>query len=276
MKGTSLCIIAIVVSTLFVSTMAQGQHTSVVNGFKDKAQYSEQEASEWCWAASIQAVLAYYGIERKQRDIVMATYGQVANVPALSPQSLYRALNNFQISDRSIQIVRSQWATGNFLTAPMLDRELTNNHPIITWFKNGPSSGHSVVIYSADFAASGEPYKVRYFDPWPGEGFQTMTAQPFGSQIVAFFVVRTARLGGASVSEHTTTRSNSHTDAHAMQECLNRQMRSCIEDCTDHYGFSPEQCENICAPNEANLSMWRAACQRAARKRAEAESESDD
>src|ERR1700731_130065 len=277
MKRSLLLATPLVISTLALSTVARGQHTSAVRGFQDKAQASEQEASEWCWAASIQAVLAYYGIQRGQSDIVLATFGRVDNVPARSPEVLYRTLNNFQIAGDSVEIVRSQWATGNYLTATMLDNELRANHPIITWFMNGPSSGHSVVIYSADFAADGEPYRVKYFDPWPGKGFQTTTAQPFGSQIVAFFVVRAARLGSASSTEHITTRSNSQNEAQAMQECLNRKVRSCIEDCMDKYGYTREQCVNaLCTLNEFNLSKWRPACTREIRRREEAESESDD
>lgn len=66
-------------------------------------------------------------------------------------------------------------------------------------------------------------------------------------------------------------------DAHAMQECLNRKVQSCIKDCEDNYGYSHEQCvKNMCTLNQFNLSIWLPACTQEVKRRAERESESDD
>ena len=256
-------IFTVLVSAL-ISPLAVYASTSEVDGFEEKVEYSDQEASQWCWAASIQAVLAYYGIAREQRDIVLATYGKVVNLPAFSPQSLYNALNNFKISDDSIELVRSEWATGNFLTAQLLDKELTDDHPIIAWFKNGPSSGHSVVIYSAEFATNGVPTEVKYFDPWPGKGFKTVNAQPFGSQIVAFFIVKAAKLNGSGETSRRTNRSSpAKDDAEKMEQCLREKVQVCIAECIDKYGYTRQQCVNVlCTFDQTNLSIWRRQCTR--------------
>src|SRR5690348_17365423 len=51
-----------------------------------------QHASEWCWAACIQAVFSYYGHEVSQERIVKESWGDIVNMPG-SPSLIMRALN---------------------------------------------------------------------------------------------------------------------------------------------------------------------------------------
>jgi Peptidase_C39 like family len=252
------------------------QQRVYVEDFEDKTSEAEQEQSQWCWAASIQAVLAYYGIKREQRDIVRATYGTVVNLPARSPQQLYSVLNNFMLSDDDkIEIVRSNWGVGSLLTAQVLYRELEQDHPIIVWFRNGPMSGHSVVIYEAHFDSYGRPITVKIFDPWPGQGFKTIPAQPFGSEIEAFFTVRGARVGnGISTTRRDSSRQASETGGvseeeyqRRFEECMDGMPEQCVRTCMRAFGNPESLCRSrLCLPTPTNLSGWRSKCRRVARE----------
>lgn len=258
---------------LSIAIQAPAQTVVEAAGFEDKVTDAEQRASQWCWAASIQAVLAYYGIKRDQEEIVKATYGRLVNLPASSPQSLYNALNNFTLPDGSnVEIVRSQWATGNFLTAELLYRELDRGHPIIVWFSNGPNSGHSVVIYGAEFMSNGLPITIKIFDPWPGRGFKEINAQPFGNQIVAFFSVRAARMNRASRKKSdsdstlkTDTSIGSKSRERIYEDCMEGMPEQCVKTCIEKYGNSESVCRSrLCLPTPTNLGGWRSKCRRIA------------
>ena len=54
--------------------------------------FAFQQESEWCWAACLQMVFAYWGHRISQQEIVKQTWGVIANMPA-QPYDIVRDLN---------------------------------------------------------------------------------------------------------------------------------------------------------------------------------------
>ena len=180
-----------------------------VDGFAEKmksaTEVSPQHQSQWCWAASIQAVLASSGIDRSQEQIVQETFGRLVNLPAADPRQLYAVLNNVTVdADGHRQCVSSRFYVGS-PSATFLKEEISHNRPVIMWYANpGGQGGHSVVVYKIDYREVGAlPVvdSVTYFDPWPSKGSQTATRMQLAPRVVVYFSVhvstRTPGVSGA-------------------------------------------------------------------------------
>ncbi len=61
--------------------------------------YAAQKMSQWCWAACIEMVFAYYGYKVSQERIVQTIYGSVINLPALSGAVISSALDRDWVDD---------------------------------------------------------------------------------------------------------------------------------------------------------------------------------
>jgi peptidase C39-like protein len=130
-----------------------------VSGFAEKLKDvenlkdAEQHASQWCWAASIQAVLAHGGIKRSQQDIVQETYGRVVNLPAYNPMQLYKSLNTIgRDSEGKTQYVASRFYQGS-PSAAFLKEEISNNRPVIMWYVNPGGMGGIPLSFSRSITA---------------------------------------------------------------------------------------------------------------------------
>ncbi|MBB5337832.1 C39 family peptidase [Tunturiibacter gelidoferens] len=128
-----------------------------------------QQQNEWCWAASIQMILNYYGIPATQQEIVTRTYGIPVDQPG-SDAAINSALNGWgRTVAGEIRTIHS--ATGNGLPTPaILLRELAEQHPILVAFATGPNSGHAVVITAASYINGPSGPQVTSLvlrDPWP-------------------------------------------------------------------------------------------------------------
>jgi hypothetical protein len=178
---------------------AQGQQFQVANWVQiDNFPHagSSQRMPQWCWAAALETVFRYYGVDRTQEQIVLATYGALVNLPAFAPQQLYGALNAASFARNGGVDV----TVGNFgVGAPQprfLLSELGEEHPVIAWYRNpGGAGGHAVVVYGANYHTS--PVgpivtHIKFFDPWPGNGERVVEAATLASAMTHFFVVRSA------------------------------------------------------------------------------------
>ncbi|MGH7602471.1 MAG: C39 family peptidase [Gemmatimonadaceae bacterium] len=69
---------AVLATVLSSSSIAAAQPTPIyvrIPRADFEVAYAEQANSNWCWAASIQMILNYYGISIKQQEIVGRSYG---------------------------------------------------------------------------------------------------------------------------------------------------------------------------------------------------------
>lgn len=146
--------------------------------------FQTQNQSQWCWAASISMLFNYNGFEVDQEVLVNEAYGGLVNLPA-SGYTLSSRLNRNWV-DKSGKSFSSR------LTGLLdLDTGITriNNNQIITELSNGNpliigTAGHAMVLtevgYNLDSFGNliGWNY-VGVFDPWPGRGARTLSAQEF-------------------------------------------------------------------------------------------------
>ena len=135
---------------------------------------ASQKNSQWCWAASIQMVLNYYGIAISQEQIVARTYGTdpFGNLPnwAGSFEAITANLNNWSVDNmgRPYTVMASlNWGAP---TPIILLQELSEGRPVIMGYRSGPNSGHAVVITAASFLPSPQGPIIQTVvvrDPWP-------------------------------------------------------------------------------------------------------------
>ncbi len=128
-----------------------------------------QQQNEWCWAASIQMILNYYGIPATQQEIVTRTYGIPVDQPG-SDAAINGALNGWgRTVEGQIRTIHS--ANGQGLPTPdALLNELNQQHPILIAFATGPSSGHAVVVTAASYIPTPNGPQIISLvirDPWP-------------------------------------------------------------------------------------------------------------
>lgn len=135
-----------------------------------------QKNSQWCWAASIQMVLNYYGVAILQEQIVARTYGtdpygRLPDKPG-GFQEITANLNNWSIDNRGQLYTVSASMYAGVPTPTILIQELRQKRPIIVGYRSGPKSAHAVVITAASFIPSLQGpiiVSVVVRDPWPSK-----------------------------------------------------------------------------------------------------------
>jgi hypothetical protein len=101
---------------------------------------SSQREDEWCWAASAQMILNWYGIPATQEMMVARIKGALVDAGG-SDEDIGRALNGWAPSlEGTVSVVRSITASGPPNPTVLLT-ELSQRHPILLTFATGPSSG---------------------------------------------------------------------------------------------------------------------------------------
>jgi hypothetical protein len=137
---------------------------------------ASQRNSQWCWAASIQMVLNYYGIAISQEQIVARTYGTdpFGRLPNWggSFHAITANLNNWSIDNRGRPYTVMASLNWGAPAPAILLQELSQGRPVIVGYRSGPNSGHAVVITAASFIQSRmgpivQSVVVR--DPWPSQ-----------------------------------------------------------------------------------------------------------
>lgn len=135
---------------------------------------SSQRNTNWCWAACIQMILNYYGINITQEQIVQRSYGTDADgtLPnwAGSFQTITANLNNWNIDNSGNSYV-VQAALYFYAPNPSyLIQELSNQHPVLIGYNSGQNSGHAVVITACSYILTNSGPIIQSIvvrDPWP-------------------------------------------------------------------------------------------------------------
>lgn len=139
--------------------------------------YAAQQASEWCWAASISMIFGYYGHRVAQARIVSDAYGSVANMPGNFPAlvgSLERSWtddsgNDFDVSINGIFLPEMGMAALNNLE---LIGNLDNEDPILFC-----TATHAMVLTAMNYRQTPmgpDVYQAFVMDPWPGMGLRQL------------------------------------------------------------------------------------------------------
>lgn len=158
---------------LGASVQAQKLRYEGVSSKKMNYTASTQNNTQWCWAASIQMVLRYYGVYVNQEQIVKRSFGVAPNgkLPnrTASPELITANLNKWGVDNRG-QRYRVQATWGRHAPHPdMLIKEMKADRPVIIGYE-GEDGGHAVVITAVGIANTNrgpaiEEIVVR--DPWP-------------------------------------------------------------------------------------------------------------
>ena len=155
---------------------------------------ASQQNSQWCWAASIQMVLNYYGINISQQQIVARTYGVAPNgqLPnwAGSFQAITANLNNWNVDNKGHPYTVMASLNWGAPTPAVLLQELSHGRPVIIGYRSGPNSGHAVVITAASYTPTPQGpiiQSVVVRDPWPSpQNIQTRGRVEYpGAQIAS-------------------------------------------------------------------------------------------
>lgn len=132
-----------------------------------------QHMNQWCWAACIEMVFKYYGLNIPQSIIVQQTWGQIVNLPG-QPSQILANLNRpwVDLNGRRF-FVSGDAYSANPITA---SQDLSQNMPLIIG-----TMGHAMVLtslrYTRDQRGNGQVNAAVVRDPWPGKGRRILSAK---------------------------------------------------------------------------------------------------
>ena len=153
---------------------------------------ARQKGDFWCWAACIEMVLRYHGMDVSQESMVQKIHGSLVD-KAGQPMEILQALTG---TGPNAQGGTSQvYAEGYTGLYQYFIQDLINGYPLIVGLNYGTEIGHAVVLTAVSFTADmyGQffPMSVVVRDPWPGNQerqeipFMTFMAGCFFSARVA-------------------------------------------------------------------------------------------
>lgn len=116
---------------------------------------AKQQGLNWCWAASIQMVLNYYGVDITQEEIVERTYGidrsgYLPDLPA-NYNTVHLNLNSWDIDNNGVRYKVSSNIGSGPPNPNILIKELKARRPVVLGYWSGRTSNHLVVITAVKF-----------------------------------------------------------------------------------------------------------------------------
>jgi hypothetical protein len=129
--------------------------------------FHSQQLPEWCWAASISNIFAYYGHPLRQDEIVQAVYGTVANLPAISARLIAAQVNRTWRDDNGTpfqaRLTAAYDAQARVLAINnmYIVNELSHGRPLLVC-----NTHHCMVVTAVDYTPL-QLIQVWVFDPWP-------------------------------------------------------------------------------------------------------------
>jgi ABC-type bacteriocin/lantibiotic exporter with double-glycine peptidase domain len=141
--------------------------TAGIESIKFQPAQTYQRQNEWCWAACISMVFAYYGHAVSQERIVKEVWGRVVDMPG-QPEQILSDLNRTWNDDAGKAFKsRADALSANASTAV---KDLENNQPLIIG-----ALGHAMVLtaLTGDTNVQTGAWQIVEAvvrDPWPGRG----------------------------------------------------------------------------------------------------------
>lgn len=168
--------IFLLVTSCLLSAPAVAQEPVYVGITAEKFNYfaSTQRNSEWCWAASIQMMFNYYGIDISQEQIVARSFnmdpkGKLPNVTG-DLKVITENLNNWSIDNEGKAYQVNAKLHYGPPTPAYLVKELANERPVMIGYQTGPNTGHAVLITACSYIPTKNGPQIRSVivrDPWP-------------------------------------------------------------------------------------------------------------
>ena len=199
MKKTNVCILATLLLLLSSVTFCQGTVRSSIVRETSGFTVPFQKKSQWCWAASTQFVLNYYGVAIDQEDIVRRTYGYgldgtgaLANVTGTVFDITWN-LNRYARDRKGREyLVRSMSGRGQPVAATLID-EITAGHPVLIGYQTTRGGGHTVVVIGVSYADGPDGpvvETVEVFDPRENGGVMVYRARDIMQAIQCYWYIR--------------------------------------------------------------------------------------
>jgi hypothetical protein len=137
---------------LLIAASAWSQSIKTVGIPSDSFDYvaSMQEAHEWCWAASTQMVLKWFGVEVTQEDVVHRIKGRVVD-QAASAKDIMTALNTVAQRRSGNRAVIHAASVSGPPHPQVIINQLSQQVPMLFTIDTGPNSGHVVVLTGARY-----------------------------------------------------------------------------------------------------------------------------
>src|SRR5471030_1455429 len=139
-------------TSILLASTAWSQSVTTVGIPSDSFYYvaSMQEAHEWCWAASTQMILKWFGVEVTQEDVVRRIKGRVVDQSA-SARDISAALNGVRrTSTGGAKVIHTISFSGPPHPAVII-KELSQHVPMLLTIDTAPGSGHVVVLTAARY-----------------------------------------------------------------------------------------------------------------------------
>lgn len=129
-----------------------------------------QNTPVWCWAATIQMALNYYGFNITQNEIVTRTFG--ASVPSTGNWiQMTNNLNYLGNTANGERVLVSATVYAGSPSSEAIINHLKQNKPIIMAFHNNATfTGHAILITGVDYHYAGNRAvidRVTIRDPFP-------------------------------------------------------------------------------------------------------------
>jgi len=244
-----------------------------------------QWQDEWCWAASTQLILNYYGIPVTQAAIVNRIHGNFAD-QAGSDFDISASLNGWVPTTNGMRIVHAEEAPGLPMPADLIE-ELSQGHPILIAFATGPSSGHAVVITAAAYvqtAAGPVVTSLVLRDPWPSPQnrasigrvqLNNLDLAQFARLVRANWIVSATDVAqqpdaGAAATQETPAKTDDKcesdykecvSDIQSLSDCMDEKTDKCMTSCLGQYRYPEEACRGqFCNPNIGANQSWAGVC----------------
>jgi hypothetical protein len=160
-----------------------------ISGF---SQYAHKQLTPvWCWAAVLQTLLNYRGIQWTQPDIVAAIKGHVTIETASDPE-ISTFLNSWGFNYNGVPWQsRSVFSVGSPLPELTVS-EFRNQRPIVLKFRASPNMDHVVIAYVANVVSKpGSPdqlMSIFYIDPADGE-IHMMSGKDYVNGVVGYWLI---------------------------------------------------------------------------------------
>lgn len=132
-----------------------------------KEYVARQEEDCWCWAACVQMVLNYQGVNVDQEDLVRRAKGYRVNEGGTA-YDIQRAADGWRTGGH---VIAARVDNPYYVTAQTFIDDLINKYPIIIGLDMpGQTVGHAYVLTGISFRKSGssyQPVEVILRNPWP-------------------------------------------------------------------------------------------------------------
>ncbi len=160
---------------VYRATVAEAPTFSTLR--QHKPPYLPQSRENWCWAAAVANLFAYYNHGVSQEELVTAIYGSPTNAKSGPPENIAKLMNRtWRGSDGkafSSKLTSVFDAIAGFQTPWMSNAlvlaEITSNRPLIVCTRV-----HVMLVLSIDYCqatrgSNGQPaiLSLNVLDPWP-------------------------------------------------------------------------------------------------------------